>query len=110
MKITFDLTSEIDKLRAELRGEIEKATKPKKKRQDKASERSDALEMRLMTLETLSDHDKMALEIETIKHVQDMLASGKRKSALSFMNSNKHRFTPEMKEGLTDAINEGLNE
>jgi hypothetical protein len=52
----------------------------------------------------------MALEIETIKHVQDMLASGKRKSALSFMNSNKHRFTPEMKEGLTDAINEGLSE
>jgi hypothetical protein len=108
MKITFDLTSEIDKLRAELRGEIDKATKPKKKRKDKASERSDSLSMKLMTLESLSDEERMQLEIDSVAHVENCLASGKRKSALEFLNSNKHRFTPEMKDSLTNVINEGL--
>jgi hypothetical protein len=109
-KITIDFTDDFNKLRQELAGELRKATKPKKKRLDKASERSDQLEMRLMTLETLNDHDRMALEVETIGHVKDMLASGKKNLALNFMNANKHRFTPEMKDGLVSAINEGLTE
>ena len=109
-KITIDFTDDFNKMRDELAGELRKATKPKKKRKDKAEERSNDLEMRLMTLESLDDHERMALEVETITHVQDCLASGKRKTTLNFLNSNKHRFTPEMKDSLTGVINEGLAE
>jgi hypothetical protein len=109
-KIVIDLSDDFDRLRQELTGEIKRATRRKPKQKDKVAERSEAIEMRLMTLETLSDHDRMALEIETIQHVSDMLASGNRKSALSFLNSNKHRFTPEMKDSLVGVVNEGLSD
>ena len=107
VKITIDLTGTIERLQAEQKA----AEKPKKKA--KASkpkdERAEELTLRLMAISgDSSDEGAVQLEMDTIAYVQEQLASGRKKQAMNFLNDNKHRFTPEMKDGLTDVINKGL--
>jgi hypothetical protein len=106
VQITIDLTGTLEKMRAE----SEKAKTPK--RSKKASKpkdiRADDLSMRLMAIGGATDEVAMQLEMDTVDFVKEMLASNKKKVAVNFLNENKHRFTPEMKDSLTDVINKGL--
>jgi hypothetical protein len=64
--------------------------------------------MRLMAVGGVSDESAVQLELDTVAYIEELLASGRKKEAVGFLNDNKHRFTPDMKDSLTDVINKGL--
>ena len=105
MKIMIDLTETLDKL---TRAAAPPKPKAKPRSRVKKDQRCDELTMRLMTVDSASDEESMALEIDVASYVQELLASKKKDIAVKFLNDNKHRFTPDMKDTLTGIINDGL--
>ena len=105
VQITIDLTGTIERLQNEARAAAKPKAKPKRRKTDS---RADDLSMRLMAIGGASDEDSVQLEMDTVNYISEMLASGKKKQAVNFLNENKHRFTPEMKDNLTEIINNGL--
>jgi hypothetical protein len=82
---------------------------PKRKRKAaKKDTRSDDLTMRLMACHNCNEEECMQLEMDCVNYVKESLASGRKKQAVGFLNENKHRFTPEMKDSLTDVISKEL--
>jgi len=109
MKIEIDLTSVFDALVAEVKKANAPKRKPKESAREPEDQRCSELTMRLMALaNTEDDVENVALELDVASYIKDLLASGKKKEAVTFLNDNKHRFTPDMKDSLTNVINEGL--
>ena len=108
MKITIDMTGELDRIRNEATAKTAPPPKPKKRKKSKDSGVSEDLTMRLMAVGGVSDESAVQLELDTVAYIQGLLAKGNKKKAVSFLNNNKHRFTPDMKDSLTNVINEGL--
>lgn len=108
INIGIDLTSTLDRIRAEHK----QAQKPKKKRVTASKPedtRSSDLELRLMSLAGEENtEESVQLEMDVTTFIKDLFGAGKKPQAVKFLNDNKHRFTPTMKDGLTDIINKGL--
>ena len=110
MKIQIDLTGTLKRL--EEQAEQRYKPKPKKKLKKKVSKlnsTSDSLQLKLMALAgEEGTEESVSLEIAVKDHISNLLASGKKKEAVTFLNDNKHRFTPDMKDSLTEVNNNGL--
>ena len=105
VKITIDLTGTLEKL---TRAAAPPKPKAKPRSRTPKDTRCDELTMRLMTVDSASDEESMALEMDIASYIQELLASKKKDKAVKFLNDNKHRFTPDMKDTLTGIINDGL--
>jgi len=113
MKIIIDLTSTLDKLERSVRAEQKAKESAKRDKVTRSNERQNDsvasdLTMRLMTKEDNDDLECTKLEMDVASYLKSLLASGKKNQAVMFLNDNKHRFTPDMKDTLTDIINKGL--
>lgn len=65
------------------------------------------LELRLVMLDDFADDYKVAqLNMDILSFAERMLSSGKRKEILNFINNNKHRFNPELKDGLKEVLSQ----
>ncbi len=109
MKIMIDLTSVFDQASKDAK-EAARPQRPKKNPRKKVKKNTigDDLTMRLMAIGGGSDESAVQLEFDVVAHIESLLASGKKRNAVEFLNNNKHRFTPDMKDSLTDVINKGI--
>ena len=62
------------------------------------------LELRLMVKYTSDDSKVTQLNVDVLNFVESGLASGQKANVLNFLNKNKHRFSPELKDQLVDVI------
>ena len=106
IKVEIDTSGILEQIIKETKKANKPAPKPKASPEDS---RAAELTMRLMSISGDSTDEKsVQAEIDVIAYVKELLASGRKKDAVQFLNDNKHRFTPEMKDGLTDIINTNL--
>ena len=105
----IDLTGTLEMLTKQLALERQ-PTPPKKRAPSKPKDqRCEELTMRLMAVAgDQDDVNAVTLELEGVDYIKSLLSSNKKKEAVTFLNDNKHRFTPDMKDSLTNVINEGL--
>jgi len=62
------------------------------------------LELRLMTVDDNDESKTLELNMDILKYAERKLKSGDKKGLLEFLNKNKHRFNPDLKDWLRDAI------
>ena len=64
------------------------------------------LELRLLIFDSENDEQQMLLTIDIVTYITKLLRKKNKKKALVFLNKNKDRFNPELKDLLTSTIQE----
>ena len=69
-------------------------------------ERGDALDVELMTRDSLPDDEVMELEQRVVLYVREMLQAKKSSIVRSFLDKAKHHLTPTLKDSINEEITE----
>lgn len=76
------------------------------KKVDKDVERGAALDVELLTRDSMADDERMELEQRVVLFVREMLVAKKSEVVRDFLSKAKHHLTPELKESISDEIQE----
>ena len=72
----------------------------------KTDSTAEDLELRLIVFDSEDDDKQMLLNMDIVTYITKLLHTKNKKKALVFLNKNKNRFNPELKDMLTSTIQE----
>lgn len=102
-KIT--VTIDVDGKKVNVKTPVKKARKLVRasKIADKDQTSAD-LELRLMTYDAEDEEKQMSLNVDIMTYIDGLLKKGNKVGATKFLNDNKHRFNPDLKDLLIETI------
>ena len=83
---------------------IDKGDKLKKAAAITPDKEAEELELRLIALDDNDEDKTIELNVAVLAYAEKLLRGERRKELLAFLNSNKHRFNPDLKDWLADTI------
>jgi len=105
MKIKTNVV--IDGIETKLKVPLKKATEIQTKAKiANTNFTAEDLELRLLIYDSENDEQQMQLNIDIVTYITKLLRKKKSKDTLVFLNKNKDRFNPELKDLLASTIRE----
>ena len=102
-QVKVEVTINLDGEQTKVSVPLEKATKVEKTVPDMSNDARD-LELKLMTSDDNDDEKVTSLNVDVLAWAMKTLKAGKRKELLEFLNRNKDRLNPDLKEMLKETI------
>jgi len=105
MKIKTNVV--IDGIETKLKMPLKKVTEIQTKAKiAQTNSTAEDLELGLLIFDEEDEEKQMLLNMDIVTYITKCLRTKNKKKALIFLNKNKHRFNPELKDLLTSTIQE----
>ena len=83
-----------------------KKSPPERPKKNKDKERGDALDVELLTRDSMADDEKMDLEQRVVLYIREMLKAKKVSVVREFLSQAKHHLDPTLKDSISEEITE----